>query len=371
MRTMFLLPIMVLLTLLLIMWLEGCSSTVHIAKTNRPFDFVEMRYSDLPNWKKDNFEEVAVALSRSCQMPNDIWRDFCSGLKEQETSKNIRSYIEKKLTPYLVTTYGNTTGTFTGYYETELTGSLQKTDSSQTPIYGIPNDLIKVYSSDICRDKSDEIFYGRAENGRFVSYFDRKDIVQNGCNAPILLWADSDIDAFLLHIQGSGRVVTPEGVYRVGYAGNNGHSFVGIGKIMSDSGVLESGKASMPEIKKWLEKNPEKAKELMVQNPRYIFFEFKETADGPIGAQGVALTPQRSLAVDTNYIPLGTPIYLTTSNPKIRKLVVAQDKGAAIKGAIRGDYFWGYGEDAFEQAGRMKSNGSYYVLWPKGRRPLQ
>ncbi len=370
MKAMFLMPIMVLLTLLLIMWLEGCSST-KIARTNRPFDFVEMEFSSLPDWKKDDFNKAGEALARSCQAPNEIWKGFCDGFKKQKTAKEIRKYIEKTLTPYLVTSYGKTSGTFTGYYETELTGTLKQTHSNQTPIYGIPNDLIKVYSSDVCRDKSDDVFYGRAENGRFVSYFDRKNIMKNGCNAPVLLWADCDIDAFILHIQGSGRVITPDGVYRIGYAGNNGHPFVGIGKIMSDEGLLKKGKASMPEIKKWLKKNPKKAKELMAQNPRYIFFDLKEDMGGPIGAAGVPLTAERSLAVDTNYIPLSTPIYLTTSEPKIRKLVVAQDKGSAIKGPIRGDYFWGYGDEAFEKAGRMKSSGSYYILWPKGRRPLQ
>ena len=175
-----------------------------------------------------------------------------------------------------------------------------------------------------------------------------------------------------MHIQGSGRVETPQGVYHVGYAGNNGHKFVGIGSILKADNVLVAGKYSMPYIRAWLKENPQKAIEYMNKNPRYIFFKILKETEGPLGALEVPLTAKRSLAIDKKYIPLGSLLYLDTTDPdgkEIRQLMVAQDVGGAINGPIRGDFFWGYGEEAFQKAGRMKSTGSYYMLLPKGVNP--
>ena len=214
---------------------------------------------------------------------------------------------------------------------------------------------------------------GRAEKGKLAPYYKRGEMENTSLDAPVLLYVDDPVDVFILHIQGSGRVETPDGVVRIGYAANNGHAFVGIGGLMREEGVLEPGKTSMPHIREWLKKNPQKAQDIMRMNPRYIFFRILDgNLSGPLGAAGVPLTAERSLAVDTTYIPLNTPLFLNTTNAngkKINKLVVAQDIGSAIKGPIRGDYFWGYGEEAFQEAGRMKSTGSYILLWPRGAVP--
>ena len=341
------------------------------------FDVESVSFSSLPGWKHDDFKEALPALINNCQaMANKPdWKTFCDGivrLKDAQ-SKQIRKFIENTMTPYAVYSYGSQTGTFTGYYEASLTGSLTKDEKNKFPIYGLPEDLVALDTKTLCKAGADTgTRVGRIENGKFLPYLTRSEIKDETFKAPVLFWVDDQVDAFILHIQGSGRIETPEGVYHVGYAGNNGHDFVGIGSILKEDGVLEPGKCSMPNIREWLKDNPEKAVAYMNKNPRYIFFKTAGKTDGPLGALGVPLTPKRSIAVDTRFIPLGTPVYLSTSDADgkdIRQLVVAQDVGGAIKGAVRGDFFWGYGEEAFHKAGRMKSEGKYYILWPKGATP--
>ena len=186
--------------------------------------------------------------------------------------------------------------------------------------------------------------------------------------APVLFWAKNLSDVILLHIQGSGVVKTPDGkTYRVGYAGDNGYEFKGIGRILMSHNIKPSGGYSMVAVKKWLDENPMLAKKLILENERYIFFR-DVSGDGPIGAFGVPLTPERSVAVDNEYIPLGLPLFLDTSDADgyaFQHTVVAQDIGSAIKGAIRADLFWGRGESAFSMAGRQHSQGSFYIFLPK------
>ena len=213
---------------------------------------------------------------------------------------------------------------------------------------------------------------GRVESGRMLPYFRRNDIQRGllGDKAAVLAWVDDPVDAFLLHVQGSGRVLLRDGgVLRIGYAGNNGHRYVSIGRALIKNGELMAGRAGWVQIRRWIEENPTKADALLAVNPRYIFFREITTA-GPIGAQGVALTPRRSLAVDPSYIPLGLPLWLDTvwpgdSDRSLQRLMVAQDTGMAIMGPIRGDFFWGYGKDALVEAGRMKGRGNYFILIPK------
>ncbi len=334
------------------------------------FDLQPVSFHKIQGWKSDDLTQALPALVQSCQNPKPDWAEFCQGLNPNASNKKLHRYLQKHLDAYLVVSNGREEGTFTGYYEASLKGAFEQTGEFQTPIYGIPSDLVRVNLKDfgIQADKTQLI--GRVEDGHLVPYYERAKAHQ--MQAPVLLWVDSPVDAFILHIQGSGRVETPQGVVHVGYAGNNGHGFVGIGSIMAKEGLLQSGKASMPHIRAWLRDNPEKAETLMAQNPRYIFFKILEETAGPIGAAGVPLTAQRSIAVDMRFIPLNTPVFLDTTDPDgkaIQKLVVAQDIGSAIKGAVRADYFWGYGEEAFQKAGRMKSTGRYYLLWPKGKTP--
>ncbi len=361
-----------LLALLILGCLAGCG-----VSPKKAFDVRRVSYSDLPNWKDDDFVEALPALVKNCEAmgEKEEWQTFCDGIvrMQGQSSKRIRKFIESTMIPYAIYAYGQREGTFTGYYEASLNGSLQKDEVNRYPIYGLPDDLISLDTRSVCTAGGDTgTRVGRIENGKFKPYLTRAQIENGSFDAPVVVWVDSPVDAFILHIQGSGRVQTADGVYHVGYAGNNGHTFVGIGSILSEAGVLQAGKSSMPHIRKWLKENPQQATAYMQQNPRYIFFKMLGESDGPLGALGVPLTSKRSLAVDTKFIPLGTPIYLNTTDPDgedIQSLVVAQDVGGAIKGAVRGDFFWGYGEEAFQKAGRMKSEGKYYILWPKGSSP--
>lgn len=330
------------LTLASLVLLSACG---HDLSKGSAFHLEKTSYSKLSGWKDDNIREAMPALLRSCQRPAEQWKSFCTGLQAHKFSSpaKVRSYIESKLTPYAVTSNGSTTGTITGYYEAELRGSKTKTKSTQVPIYGVPK--------------------GYKQGQKLDS---RKVIESTPGYAPIVAWADDPVELFVMQIQGSGVMETPDGEIQLGYAGNNGHTFKSLGQIMKENGIKPAGGYSMPAMKKWLQENPTKARQIMAENPRYIFF--KQNQDGPYGSAGVVLTPKRSVAVDKTFVPMHTPMWLEAKDPdgvKLNRLVVAQDVGNAITGGIRADFFWGHGAMAFDKAGRMKSPGRYYLLLPK------
>ncbi len=213
---------------------------------------------------------------------------------------------------------------------------------------------------------------GRVEAGQLKPYATRAEI-ERGALAKRdleLFWVDDPVDAFFLHIQGSGRIRLPDGaVARIGYDGQNGRPYVPIGRILAERGALARDDVSMQTIRAWLAAQPGEAAALMDENPSYVFFR-ELTGEGPVGAQGVVLTAGRSLAVDRTFLPLGVPLWLDLDDPKegngkLRRLVVAQDTGGAIRGPVRGDLFWGFGPEAAERAGMMKDRGTYYLLLPR------
>lgn len=340
------------------------------------------RFTDLPGWTEDKVVDAWPALLRSCALlsvqPADKpvgrdgvggkagdWRAPCAAAKAATplTEATARQVLETWFQPWRAERGDGRDGLFTGYYEAELRGSLKRNARYRHPIYGRPLDLVTV-------DGRADLSVGRMTDGRLVPYPTRAEI-DNGAvdgQAPVLLWADDPVDVLLLHIQGSGRVILPDGtVRRIGFAISNGHRFVGIGKTLIERGKLPRDQASMQAVVAWLKANPAEAVALVQENPRYIFFRTLD-GDGPLGAQGVALTPGRSLAVDPEHVPLGVPLWLDTKDPDghpLRRLVMAQDTGAAIKGAIRGDFFWGAGPGAFDKAGRMKSRGGYWLMLPR------
>ncbi|MBL8643122.1 MAG: murein transglycosylase A [Rhodospirillaceae bacterium] len=360
-----------------------------------PVTYDAVAFASLPGWTEDSMADALPALRNSCEA---VARDApetmhtagmlsftsadlasaCTAVMNAGTgATSVRLAVEQTFQPYAVSFSGNPVGTFTGYYEATLRGSLTREGAYQFPLYGLPQNLITVALKDfIPADRLDgtqvpPTVVGRVVDQKLKPYFTRAEIDAGNAIAEdgtVVAWVDSAVDAHVLHIQGSGQVMLPDGtVMRVGYAGNNGHSFKGLGRILINEKVLPEGGASMIAVRDWLKQNPDRAAELMNQNARYIFFR-KIEGDGPIGAQGVALTPGRSLAVDPRYVALGLPLWLDTVDPDnapLQKLVVAQDVGAAITGAVRGDYFWGAGEGAFAKAARMKSQGRYYVLLPR------
>ena len=373
---------------------SACAKTATDAsiKTQQSHRLIAKTFLDLPAWSRDRHGEALHAFQKSCpilvsraapvirdvfETPPD-WRRVCAEAGQTDPDDQIASrlFFETWFRPYLVTVRSAQDGLFTGYFEAELQGARTQDETFKYPLYGIPSDLISVDLGCFDGRLRGRSVIGRVEGGRLLPYYRRADIERGsiGRRAKVLAWVDDRIDAFLLHVQGSGRILLPNGdVLRIGYAGNNGHGYVSIGRVLIKKGELSAGQAGWTQIRRWIEMNPQKTDALLAENPRYIFFR-EILGDGPIGAQGVALTPRRSLAVDRRYIPLGAPLWLDTvwpggGNRPLRRLMVAQDTGSAIKGPIRGDFFWGYGQDALVEAGRMKSRGNYYLLLPKSTEP--
>jgi membrane-bound lytic murein transglycosylase A len=252
-------------------------------------------------------------------------------------------------------------GRMTGYYEPTLHGSKTRSARYHYPIYGLPEDLVRIDLGAAYPELASYRLRGLVEGKRVVPYPDHATIHERGLDAPILCYVDSRVDAFFLHIQGSGKVLLEEGgVLNVGYADQNGHPYRAIGRYMKEKGYLEA--VSMQTIRAFLEQHPDKMDEILHVNPSYIFFDAK--AQGATGALGVELVAHGSVAVDRTYIPLGMPLFIKTTHPKINPWVVAQDVGGAIRGAARVDYFFGPGEEAAADAGTLYAPIELFLLLP-------
>ena len=338
---------------------------------------------DLPGWGRESLRGSLEAFVRGCTVleAQDAWKGVCSGartLLPDATERDIAAFFELNFDPHQVLNPDDTsTGMVTGYYEPLLYGSRMKTPRFRHPIYAVPQDLIVVDLASLHPDLKHKRLRGRLEGNRLVPYFARGEIDQEA--APLrgreLFWVDDAIEVFFLHIQGSGQVELETGErVRVGYADQNGHPFRSLGRLLIQSGELPPERASMQGIKDWARRNPRKVQEFLNANPSYVFFrELPRDLVGPIGSLGVPLTAERSIAVDPRVVPLGVPVYLATSWPNtadpLNRLMVAQDTGGAIAGAVRVDFFWGFGEAAGTQAGRMRQAGRMWVLLPKGYTP--
>ncbi len=345
-------------------------------------------FSALPGWQADRHAEALVALRKSCLKPKSgriesappvtvtasDWAAPCQAALALDFADDaaVRAFFENWFRPFRVTNGDKTTGLFTGYFEAELRGARQPGGPYTVPLYRLPDDHVTVDLSKFDPSLAGKRVIGRVQDGRLEPYFARGEIDGGALSGKLqeLIWVDDTIDAFVLHVQGSGRVILPDGkVVRIGYAGNNGLPYRSIGRELIDRGALPPGGASWNDIRRWIETNPEQAASLLAVNPRYIFFR-EIDGDGPIGAAGVALTPRRSMAVDPRFVPYGVPVWLDTNWPNdlakpLRRLMIAQDTGSAIRGPIRGDFFWGYGAEALSFAGRMKSQGAYFLLLPR------
>lgn len=265
-------------------------------------------------------------------------------------------------------------GTFTGYYEPVYRASRQRTAAHTAPVLPRPDDLVEV-DLGLFRDTlKGERIAGRVEGGRLAPYADRRGIEAQTAPAA-LAWLDPN-DLFFLQIQGSGRLVFDDGaVMRVGYAGQNGHPYTAVGRVMVERGLMPLESVTMQSIRAFLAGAPDAAaKDLRDENASYVFFRPLETVSpelGPVGAQGVPLTPGRSLAVDRRYHALGAPVWVDidpvegAGAERIRRLMVAQDTGGAIRGPVRGDFFWGAGDEAGAIAGAMNAKGSMIVFLPR------
>ena len=347
-------------------------------------------YKNVPGWKSDNHSEALPAFLKSCnkilKLPKDKalgnfdemgivsdWLPLCLAARTIRPGNKTEAqyFFESRFVPYSVSNNKKSEGLFTGYYEPDLRGAFGPDARYRYPIYARPKDLISSNLGQFDDKFKGNKLTGRIKNNKFIPYFTRGEIEDGALKGRQLetVWVDNQIDAFVLHIQGSGRIVLPNGSHvRVGFAGKNGKRYTSVGRELVAAGVMNLADVTMPSIRAWMETNPLAAVALMRKNKSFIFFKVSKNA-GPIGAQGVVLTPQRSMAVDRTYYPMGLPIWLNTTLPgtreKLRRLMVTQDTGSAIKGPVRGDFFWGNGRQAGINAGLMKERGEIYLLLPK------
>lgn len=348
-------------------------------------------WSDLPGWSDDQtLTEATPALLQSCNAlgKKPGWQDACSGIKtlsdaDRKNPATLRAYYQKFYKPYqLVQNDGATNGLFTGYYEPLLQGAQERSHKAKYPVYGVPNNLLTIELGDLFPELKGKRVRGRlTDNNKVVPYWTRGEIEDDPArmHAKTLAWVDDPIELFFLQIQGSGRIQMPDGSrQRIGYADQNGQPYKSIGTVLIQRGDLTSDKASMQGIQNWARSNPGKVQALLNENPSYVFFRNLPTDAnnpdaGPPGALGVPLTPGRSIAIDPRGTPLGAPVWLDTTFPNtdkpMKRLVLAQDTGGAIKGGVRADFFWGFGPDAGKEAGRMKQQGQMWVLLPPAAVP--
>ncbi|MGD2139791.1 MAG: murein transglycosylase A [Burkholderiales bacterium] len=334
-------------------------------------------WEQLPGWHRDELVEAWPAFIRSCMALKSQarWQAPCwaAAQMNQHDDASLRKFFESWFKPYrVVNADGSQTGLVTGYYEPLLRGSRTRTQKYRYPLYSAPDDLLTIDVDALFPELKGERVRGRRVDGHVVPYYTRAEIETgiDSLRGREILWVDDPVELFFLHIQGSGRVELDNGeIVRVGYANHNGHPYRSVGRILIDRGELTIANASMQGIKQWGRKHPDQLQAVLAENPAYVFFrELPSNDDGPIGALGVPITPGRSIAVDEQSVPLGVPVYLVTSWPNsnrpLSRLVFAQDKGSAIKGAVRADFFWGYGDDAGQLAGRMRQSGEMWVLLP-------
>jgi membrane-bound lytic murein transglycosylase A len=296
----------------------------------------------------------------------------------------VRRWLETNFTPWILRRSDGRDGLVTGYYEPLLQGSRIPTTAYRVPLYRVPEDLVTVDLGEVYPELKTMRLRGRLDQSRgrprLVPYWSRADI--DAGRAPFagneIVWVGDAVEAFFLQVQGSGRVRMEDGsMIRLSYADQNGYPYRSIGKLLVDRGDLPLERASMQGIKAWGAENPDKLPALLAENPSYVFFREMPMStnpmDGPPGALGVPLTGGRSIAVDAKFVPLGAPVFLATTWPNseqpLNRLVLAQDTGGAIRGPLRADFFWGFGEEASNQAGKMKQAGAMWLLWPAGVSP--
>jgi membrane-bound lytic murein transglycosylase A len=340
----------------------------------------QVAFTVLPGWEKDDLRQAWPAFMASCEVliKKPDWKEPCTIARDVKAAdeKAVRLFFESFFVPHQVfNPDGTDTGMVTGYYEPLLRGARKRGGPYQTPLYRAPDDLLTIDLTGVYPELKGMRLRGRLVGNKIVPYPTRGEMQASKALAgKELVWVDDPIEAFFLQVQGSGRVQlsdTRETV-RVAYADQNGHPYKSIGRYLVDKGEMTMDQASAQSIKSWYVNNPSRQQELLNANPSFVFFREEKLTDpnkGPKGSLGVPLTPQRSIAVDIQFVPLGVPVFLSTTQPNknipLQRLMMAQDTGGAIKNAVRADYFWGFGAEAGEKAGQMKQRGMMWVLLPK------
>ncbi|SUS08742.1 Murein transglycosylase [uncultured Defluviicoccus sp.] len=352
-----------------------------------------LAFSQLKGWTTDRQDEALAAFVRSCakpmpasqkeaaqRRPAQLGTETADRAQACEAARAVpagdparaRAFFERAFTPYEGMDSRGTEALVTGYYEPIVLGALQAGGRYRTPLYRPPPELVSIDLGLFRETLAGERLVGRLDKGRVVPMPTRAEIEAGALKDRGLeiAWLADPIDAFFLHIQGSGRLKLDDGrTIGVGYAGKNGHTYTAIGRELVRRGALGADEVSMQTIRAWLKRNPAEAPALMAENASFVFFRLSD-GEGPIGSQGVVLTPGRSLAVDPTYLPYGLPVWIETADPLVpaspfTRLAIAQDSGGAIKGPLRFDLFWGAGPQAEAAAGAMKARGRAIVLAPK------
>ncbi|GAC87207.1 membrane-bound lytic murein transglycosylase [Gluconobacter thailandicus F149-1 = NBRC 100600] len=370
-----------LLTLTALALVAGCatqndkSSSLSLTATG---------FDALTGWEREDFSSLLPVLRQNChrltQLPPETplggaetlpygreagdWSAACAVI---ETATDTRTYLQTWFQPYVV----DARAFYSGYFEPQIEASLTRGGPYQTPVYGRPQDLVRTKAT------NGQMVTGRWENGQFKPYYDRAQIdagVLNGQGLEIA-WLKSPVDLFFLQIQGSGRLILPDGSQiRVGYDGKNGLPYVPLGRVLVQENELASSSVSMDSIKGWLETHPDRMMAMMERNPNYVFFRRDDgsLAQGATGAFGVPLTAGRSVAIDRSVVPFATPLWVETKLPDAKgqpapwqHLVFAQDIGTDIKGAGRADLFTGWGAFAQYVAGNLHEGGRMVILLPR------
>ena len=300
------------------------------------------------------------------------WRGVCAAAQEAPADTD---FFATHFVPYAISTQADggpqDQGLFTGYYEPEISGSRTRQGRFQIPVYGLPADLVRVDLGAFLPRLKGEQIWGRVQGHALTPYPDRAAIQANGiANAPVLFYTDDAAALFFLQIQGSGRVVFDDGgTARVAYAGQNGQPYTAIGRALIADGSLARADVSLQSIRAWLAAHPERARAVMESNQSYVFFRLAPLGDvslGSAGALGVPLTPMASLAIDPRRNALGAPFFVAVDGADpLHGVMIAQDTGGAIRGAVRGDIFFGFGPQAEARAGAMKGTGRLFVLLPR------
>ena len=382
--------------IILIGGLSGCTTP-----PAPPLRYQPAAWSALPGWSQDALADAWPAWQMSCrallkkEAERVVWAAPCQASEAVDSSRPdaVRVFFESHFQAWQILA-GNTNsadgattdrGLITGYYEPLLAGNRTPNARYHFPLYARPDDLLIVELASLYPELEGKRVRGRLVGNKVVPYFSRAEIDRGNpaLKAAPLFYVDDATDAFFLHIQGSGRLQLPDGhVVRLGYADQNGHPYRAIGGVLVQRGDIARENLSMQTIKAWGREHPDALPALLDENPSYVFFRevpppepgsLDARIDGPIGALGVPLLAQRTIAIDRNLLPLGAPFFLDALDPDSRaplqRLTMAQDTGGAIRGAIRADFFYGTGKEAGDRAGKMREMGRLWLLWPKGREP--
>ena len=339
--------------------LSGCAPKSSVLSQATPTETITpLEKFDILS-QNENFDELLELFRHNCEanLTKKVYPEACH---KSLHVKDAKAFFEENFE--LKRVEPNTQRSMlTGYYEPLLYGSLKKTERFKYPVYGKPKDLVSIVG------ENDKKMRGRSVKGKMLPYFTREEITKRKLNAEILCYLDDKIDLFFMEVQGSGRVELDDGrVIFIGYADSNGHSYKSLGREMMNRGIFASvEEVSLQSIRAWLDKNPSKIDELLNTNPSYVFFRRMEQK--ATGSLGLVLTPERSIAVDRSYIPLGSLVAIKSESAvySVHKFVFAQDTGGAIKGPNRADMFMGYGERAKWIAGELKAPLEVWLMVPK------